>query len=66
MTTSRINTGFSVLLNDKLVDLTRPVTVRINENEAFRGLVQPSVTALLQSIDDKLDDKLVYTARIDF
>ena len=34
--------------------------------EAFRALVQPSVTALIESIDDKLDEKQVYTARIDF
>lgn len=66
MAVTRLKTGFSVLLNDQLVDLAQPVTVRINGEEAFRGLVQPSVTALLQSIDDKLDDKLVYTARIDF
>jgi pimeloyl-ACP methyl ester carboxylesterase len=66
MTTTRIKNGFSLLLNDQLVDLTKPVTVRINGEEAFRGLVPPSVTALIESIDDKLDEKQVYTARIDF
>lgn len=63
---TRINRGFSVLLNDRLVDLAKPVTVRVNGVESFRGMAQPSVTAILQSIDDKLDEKLVYTARIDF
>jgi hypothetical protein len=66
ISTARLNSGFSVLLNDRLVDLSKPVTVRINGEKAFSGVVQPSITALLQSIDDKLDDRLVYTARVDF
>jgi hypothetical protein len=66
ITTTRLKGGFSILLNDQLVDLARPVTVRVNGEEAFRALVQPSVTALIESIDDKLDEKQVYTARIDF
>jgi len=66
MTMTRIRTGFSLLLNDNLIDLTKPVSVRINGEDAFHGLVQPSVTAIIESIDDKLDKKQVYTARIDF
>ncbi len=64
--TERLPGGFSLLLNDELVDLAAPVTVRINGAEAFRGLVPPSVTALVESIDDKLDDRQIYTARVDF
>lgn len=66
LVTTRLNAGFSVLLNDQLVDLSKPVTVRVNGEETFRGLLQPSATAILESIVGKLDDKLVYTARIDF
>lgn len=66
LTTTRLNAGFSVMLNDHLVDLSKPVTVRVNGEEAFHGSLQPSVTAILESIADKLDDKLVYTTRIDF
>ena len=66
VTTRRLPGGFSLLLNERLVDLARPVTVNVNGAEAFRGIVQPSITALLESIDDKLDEQLEYTGRIDF
>lgn len=66
LTTLRLNTGFGVLLNDRLVDLTKPVTVQVNGEKAFEGIVQPSITAILESTADKLDKKQVYTARIDF
>lgn len=66
VTTRRLPGGFSLLLNERLVDLARPVTVNVNGAEAFRGIVQPSITALLDSIDDKLDEQLEYTGRIDF
>jgi hypothetical protein len=64
--TRRLSGGFGLLLNDALVDLDAPVTVTVDGAEAFRGVVQPSITALLDSIADRLDDKLVATARIDF
>jgi hypothetical protein len=64
--TRRLPDGFSLLLNDRLVDLGRPVTVNVDGAQAFHGLVQPSISAILDSIDDKLDERMVYTARIDF
>ena len=66
ITTRRLPGGFSLLLNDAVVDLGMPVTVTVDGAQAFRGMVQPSITALLDSIADRLDDKLVATARIDF
>ncbi len=64
--TTRVAGGFSLLLNDRLVDLDRPVEVLVNGQEAFRGHLHPRVSAVLESIDDKLDDRLIYTTRIDF
>jgi len=38
----------------------------VNGQQAFRGHLHPRISAVLESIDDKIDDRLVYTTRIDF
>jgi pimeloyl-ACP methyl ester carboxylesterase len=63
---TRLTGGFSLLLNERLVDLAQPVEVLVNGRQAFRGHLHPRVSAVLESIDDKVDDRLVYTTRIDF
>lgn len=64
--TTRLAGGLSLLLNDRLVDLAQPVEVLVNGQQAFRGHLHPRISAVLESIDDKIDDRLVYTTRIDF
>ena len=38
-----------IYLNDELVDLNRPVTVRINGKKVFRGKVQRRLKAIVES-----------------
>lgn len=57
---------FSVLLNERLVAVDRPVTVIVNGRKRYRGPVQPSVTAIVESIEDKIDPRMWFWARIDF
>ena len=64
--TENIAGGFSVLLNDRLVDLSRPVRVEIDGRKAFEGPVQPSLTTILQTVDDRVDDAQWFSAQIDF
>lgn len=58
--------GFSILLNEQLVDMNKPVTVRCAGEAVFHGMVQPSLSAMLQSIEDKLDARMWFWGRIDF
>jgi hypothetical protein len=58
--------GFSILLNEHLVDMSQPVTVRCAGEQVFNGMVQPSLSAMIQSIEDKLDPGMWFWGRIDF
>jgi hypothetical protein len=58
--------GFSILLNEHLVDMSRPVTVRCAGEQVFNGMVQPALSAMIQSIEDKLDPGMWFWGRIDF
>ena len=60
------SSGFSLYLNDKLVDLSKPIRVVINGNEAFNDYAKYSVAALLDSIADKRDPEQFFYAKIDF
>jgi hypothetical protein len=66
LTTKRIASGFSVMLNDRMIDKDKPVTVTIEGKIAFEGRVYPSLSAMLQSADDKIDEEMFFPARIDF
>ena len=55
----------SILLNDKLVNLSKNVVVRRNGQEAFNGVAAYSASAILESAADKLDPDMTFTARID-
>ncbi len=60
------SSGFSLYLNDKLVDLSKPIRVVINGKEAFNDYATYSVAALLDSIADKRDPQQFFYAKIDF
>lgn len=57
-------TGLVLYLNDKLVDLKKPVVVRVEDREVFRGVVPHSLVALADSIEAKRDPEMWYSARI--
>ncbi|HLG42413.1 MAG TPA: hypothetical protein VI643_03525 [Planctomycetota bacterium] len=64
--TRGIDTGWTVFLNDKLVDLNKPVSVTVNGKRKFSGRVARSLTATVETIAAKRDPEMVFTARIDF
>lgn len=55
----------SLLLNDKLVNLSKNVIVRRNGQEVFNGPAAYSASAILESVADKMDPDMTFTARID-
>jgi len=54
----------SVLFNDKLVDMSKPVRVKANGRVVFEGVLQPSLSAAVCSIRENEDPEMVYTARV--
>jgi predicted esterase len=55
---------FSVFLNDKLADFKKPVVVTVNGEEKFNGLAGYSLSALVETIDDKKDPEMYFTSQI--
>jgi predicted esterase len=66
LTTENLDGGFSVFLNDKLVNLSKPVVVKINGETKFNGVVSHSVSAIVESAAEKIDSEMWFCARIDF
>jgi len=66
LSTDTIWGGFSVLLNEHLVDLRQPVTVTANGETIFRQRVPATLATVLQSVADRVDERQWYAARIDF
>jgi pimeloyl-ACP methyl ester carboxylesterase len=60
-----ITTGFSIFMNRKMINPAKPVIVKVGGKEVFNGLVQPSLSALVETIADKADREQYFTYRID-
>jgi predicted esterase len=58
--------GFTIFLSPELIDVNREITVTVNGEQKFRGTVEPSLSAMLESLSAHLDRTLVFTRRIDF
>jgi len=58
--------GFTIFLNDALVDLSQPVTVVVDGKEAFNGKVPYKLMALVETLTAKEDANMYFTARLDF
>ena len=52
-------------LDDNLVDLSKPVVVRINGKELFRGSLHASAQGLLWSAKERMDAQLGYGVTLD-
>ena len=52
-------------LSDALLDLDQEIVVERNGKEVFRGVVQRSVQAIFDSLNQRLDPKSVATAVLD-
>ncbi|MHC4957949.1 MAG: carboxylesterase family protein [Planctomycetota bacterium] len=57
--------GFRVFLDDKLVDLSKEVTIREGDEVVFKGKVPYTLTSLLMTAAEKYDRENVYPARVD-
>jgi predicted esterase len=56
--------GLSILLGAPLVDLGKPVTIKVNGEQRFQGLVAPTFSTLLLTLP-RNDDDLLFDARVD-
>jgi dienelactone hydrolase len=63
--TLNLNGGFSVLLNRQLVDTATPVTLSVNGATVFVGSVQPTLSTILITVADRIDERQWFSARID-
>lgn len=64
--THKIFGGLSVFLNNRLVDLKKPVTVIVNGRKVYAGMVRPRLCAILESVHANLDPEQWFSARLDF
>ncbi|MEE8104306.1 MAG: hypothetical protein V3T86_02090 [Planctomycetota bacterium] len=58
-------TGFRILLDDKLVDLSKEVVVKEGDEILFRGKVPNTFSTMLLCAGEKLDPDMLFAARID-
>lgn len=63
--THNVNGGLTILLNRHLADLAKSVTVQVDGQTVFQGIVQPTLSTLLMTVDSRLDERLWYPVRID-
>lgn len=53
--TGQVPPAFELRLSDALLDLDRPVTVRVNGREVFAGPVRRTAAVLAESLEERLD-----------
>ncbi len=58
--------GFTVYLSKELVDLDQDIDLYVNNEKIWSGRLQPSFSALLESLSARLDRNMVFDRRIDF
>jgi hypothetical protein len=56
----------TVRLDDRLLDLDKQFTVTINDEEVFTGKVARSVATLVQTLEERGDPALTYSAELTF
>lgn len=55
----------TIFLNDKMMNLTNNVTVKYNDNVAFKGKVAREVDIIKESIAKRMDEKYIFCAKVD-
>ncbi len=53
-----------VYLNETLVDLSKVVTINVNGKQTFKGMVKPSMEAIIRSTAERGDPKQVFPAQV--
>jgi hypothetical protein len=61
---SRGVAAFTLLLSPEVVDLSKPIVVRVNGQEAFSGVVREDLLSLLEWAATDADRTLLYTAEL--
>ena len=64
--TENVFGGLTVLLNRHLLDLAKPVRVEIDGRPAFEGVIQPTLSAILETVESRIDERQWFPARISF
>jgi hypothetical protein len=62
--TSTNVSAVTILLNDAMMDLEQPVTVRAGERTLFSGLVDRTVATLSRTLSERGDTKLTFSTSI--
>jgi len=57
--------GLTIFMNDKMIKASEAVIVNVEGKEVFNGIVQPSVSTLLETVADKADIEQAFHYRID-
>ncbi len=55
---------YTLFLNDRLVDFSKPVTVETNKQVSFRGMIVPSVETLLRQVRVRQDPRQLFPAQL--
>ena len=55
----------SVRLDDSMVDLDQPVTVRVAGKTVFRGIVPRSIEAIRRTLEERGDPRGIFTAEVE-
>jgi len=61
--TNRIR-GYTIFLNQDLVDFSKPVIVETNGKISFEGMVEPSIETLLQEVRNRSDTHILFPAKL--
>ncbi|MBI4833525.1 MAG: hypothetical protein HY811_01725 [Planctomycetes bacterium] len=56
--------GLTIFLNEKLIDYSKPVIIEVNGEEKFNAPVGYSLSALVETIDDKKDPEMYFTSQV--
>ena len=54
----------TVLLNDEIVDLDQPVTIRANQKEILTGHIDRTIAALNRSVLQRFDPTLCFSSSV--
>lgn len=56
--------AITVLLDDQMLDLSQPVTIKFNGQERFSGSVERTIAALAESLAERSDPDAMFAARV--
>jgi len=63
--TVRVRGKLTVFLNEEMIDVTKEVVVELDEEEVYRGMPVPDFWTVLETLDAKLDRRMVFDRRIE-